>query len=149
MGRNQEIAQGHSDKEKFDYHVLLAFCIMVFGIPVFLGLIYFGIYFGNLGWQRYARNRTATIRAVVWNTSEQTIYMNDGTVWGVRLNRSIYPEDIPAPEPIIGDTARYENVGHFDDAPSELCSIHDVTIGADYLGERISSPFTHSSCPER
>lgn len=103
------------------------------------------IFLAPQAWQRYARNRTAAVRAVVWNNSEQTIYMNDGTVWAVRLNRGY----MPAPKPIVGDTARYEYVGHLDDAPSELCSIHDVTIGADYLGERISSPFTRSSCPER
>ncbi len=104
----------------------------------------------------YARSRTTTIRAVVWDSSQNRIYMNDGTVWAPEPDSAQF--DV---KPLVGDTVRYVHTGNrivplesLDapglEAPSwDTCDLNDVTIGTSYLAARISSPFTHSSCPER
>jgi hypothetical protein len=99
--------------------------------------------------ERHAEHRTAKVRAVDGNT----LYMNDGTVWGVL--------DVPADprqgEPLIpvnflaGDAVRYESLpgGAWSKAGDpDVCGLQDETTGAlARVGLRLTAPFAHSSCP--
>jgi hypothetical protein len=97
----------------------------------------------SVAWEHYKANRTALVRKVVMHPSDGNgpeIYMNDGTVWTVSQATTPFYDVIT----ISGDKVRYVHISYSTEAD---CILQDVTIGRWYFANRISSPFTRSSCP--
>lgn len=118
------------------------------------------VFIGVIGWaatlwQSYTANRTAVVRQVFLRgaNSEHApeIYVNDGTVW-------MLEDSSDNVKMIAGDEVRYTHMGApatywpdgtpTSDSPDK-CGLKDVTTGYYSWADRLSAPFTHTSCPSK